>query len=769
MALNYVNTGTSANKGDGDSLRLAFWKINNNLSEVVELTKNYTFTNLVVYNTASIGQVITQNIVSTGSNYFEDIYVSGTVNVGTLQGFDDINIVKDDADGLNFRLRNLNADTFTAIRLLDNQNGSLIIRHQNSTSASPAYEQGNEYIFGDSPGNTLNLGRYADLKLWANRSLYFDPTIVDEPSIKITAVDGRVTISKDLQMRGHIIPLNDSTFDLGSEFLQWRSLYVSSSTIYIGGAELAIDGGSLTVNGNPVLGGNANTGDYLFASNRMFNGNLLSSQIDNANATQSIPYTARLYIPENGDNVQPIALENRVGSVGIKAGIDANNLQFWEFGRQGTLVVPNRETVTFTAVCDSNHASGELTLSGEPWYFEVSFVVDDNGTVETQISNNTPWISNPGYTNGQVFNYSADDHGIPGYSFQLTLVDIQNPGMFMYTTNLAVNAPPEYPSTMESAGAIKISSGAKDWILGSTGDITLPNKWPIQFTAQFDQAHYVGPGPMMGDGSVSFNLELQGSGTNFQWAGDDPVYMTDRGYTSAQDFEFTEVDHGITGYVLTINMILADSGDGWVLNVNLSAGPTVADLAKIRSQDELMIRAGSKGWLLEGTQGDIYLPANGTIRDSVGNDLLSHPIPGSIAQGVYEVSIDSNGIVRYPGDITQGYQDSTQCPAGADTVIYTATGQWQHAVKLFVMVEGTPTGGTSWETQACDIIAVKGYVNDIVHVTAYGVTYSGATALATFDGQWNATTNRIEITCRPTSLTNNVVASVHAIEMTSND
>ena len=122
-----------------------------------------------------------------------------------------------------------------------------------------------------------------------------------------------------------------------------------------------------------------------------------------------------------------------------------------------------------------------------------------------------------------------------------------------------------------------------------------------------------------------------------------------------------------------------------------------------------------------------------------------------------------------PGDIKQGYQDNTNCPAGVDTVIYTGTNSNQHAIKLFVMVEGTPDGGTSWETQACDIIAVRGFVNDIVHVTAYGVTYSSASAFAEFDGQWNATTSKIEITCRPTSATNDVVASVHAIEMTTNN
>lgn len=127
---------------------------------------------------------------------------------------------------------------------------------------------------------------------------------------------------------------------------------------------------------------------------------------------------------------------------------------------------------------------------------------------------------------------------------------------------------------------------------------------------------------------------------------------------------------------------------------------------------------------------------------------------------------DTNGNTTLPGGIRQSYQDNTSCTAGVDTVIYTSTDGNKHAIKLFVMVEGSQ--GSSWETQACDIIAVKGFVNDIVHVTAYGVTYSGATPLATFDGRWNALTSKIEITCQPTAL-NDVRTSVHAIEMTTND
>lgn len=132
-------------------------------------------------------------------------------------------------------------------------------------------------------------------------------------------------------------------------------------------------------------------------------------------------------------------------------------------------------------------------------------------------------------------------------------------------------------------------------------------------------------------------------------------------------------------------------------------------------------------------------------------------------------ALQVNGNISYAGDITQSSQDQTICLTGVNTVVYTSTAQFQHAIKLFVMVEGIEDGGTVWETQACDIIAVRGFTDNVVHVTAYGVTYSSGTPLATFDGRWNATSSRIEITCTPVSATNEVVASVHAIEMTSND
>ena len=223
---------------------------------------------------------------------------------------------------------------------------------------------------------------------------------------------------------------------------------------------------------------------------------------------------------------------------------------------------------------------------------------------------------------------------------------------------------------------------------------------------------------------------------------------------------------GAAFYGLGDNMvILAGQGGEPSLNGSSDGGELIMSAGHAGFNDGAAAKGGdayiSGGNAANGQGGHVHLQGgygDGGIAGSI--ILKSH-------QTVW--TFDNNGNIQYPGDITQGYKDNTNCPAGVDTVIYTGTHSAQHAIKLFVMVEGTPDGGTLWETQACDIIAVRGFTNDIVHVTAYGVTYSSATAFATFDGQWNAITGRMEITCSPTSATNNVRASVHAIEMRSND
>jgi len=61
MQINYINTGTSANAGNGDSIRSAFTKVNANFQALVNDT---TFDHLAVLNTATIGGILTVNTLS---------------------------------------------------------------------------------------------------------------------------------------------------------------------------------------------------------------------------------------------------------------------------------------------------------------------------------------------------------------------------------------------------------------------------------------------------------------------------------------------------------------------------------------------------------------------------------------------------------------------------------------------------------------------------------------------------------------------------------
>lgn len=204
----------------------------------------------------------------------------------------------------------------------------------------------------------------------------------------------------------------------------------------------------------------------------------------------------------------------------------------------------------------------------------------------------------------------------------------------------------------------------------------------------------------------------------------------------------------------------------------------------LTSVSDIAITSNNYVWSF-GIDGSLTLPSgqpilfgNGNSRIQAGMGFHFNSEEGITLESVdttnpndpvtYSWYFGTDGSMVHPGNnVIQNQTNATLCTNGLETTIYTSTGPYQHAIKLFVIVEGSDSG--SWETQACDIIAVKGYVNNIVHVTAYGVTYSGATPLATFDGRWNATTNRIEITCLPTSLTSSVTAKVHAIEISSSD
>jgi len=205
---------------------------------------------------------------------------------------------------------------------------------------------------------------------------------------------------------------------------------------------------ALTTSGNLLLNGQTFTGSGVDLGNYNFSGNIL--QADN---------------PVFRANDATLSL--------------AVNTTTWTFDQAGTITTPLLLPKTFiaTLVPVYGFAPGYNPpgpTGGNAWQYEVHFVVSQDGsTVETQI--NAPvWPSNPGYKSGDSWTFTEADHGIPGYSFTLILSNVTYPGSAGWTANLEVGEGPEYPSTVHSLGAIKLSSNNASWIFGTDSKLILP-------------------------------------------------------------------------------------------------------------------------------------------------------------------------------------------------------------------------------------------------------------------------------------------------------
>ena len=277
MAIQIINTGTSANAGNGDSIRTAFTKVNQNfdfLSGVISgtstnfnsgirdvvkpmflhdrhtgITAEYnSLNNQILLRTSPGTDALFGNLKVINTSTFRDVIMTGTVSIGFLQGFDDVNIIKYADDGsLNFRMRNTYGLGSSEINLLDQVGGSFNIVHQNSGASTADYFAGQNYIYDDS-GRAINIGRDSNINFYSRNE--WDGYA--NPEVSITN-NGLMTINSTLT-------LSKSHIDLDG-----NRLNVSSSTVTINGnpIDITIDrltsGNStvvLTTSGDLILPGN---------------------------------------------------------------------------------------------------------------------------------------------------------------------------------------------------------------------------------------------------------------------------------------------------------------------------------------------------------------------------------------------------------------------------------------------------------------------------------------------------------------------------------
>ena len=240
-----------------------------------------------------------------------------------------------------------------------------------------------------------------------------------------------------------------------------------------GGKFLTTNGTTLSWTNISQEVGTANTG---FVDNRIYN--LNGPTLSNDDLVHGA--TARLSLPAYGES-SDISLLNYYGPVSVFTGFNPSNTVGWQFGQEGTLTAPAQLNRSFLAVLDTEHMYPQpgIAFDGAPWEIPVTFETQPDGTVNTIIEQIFPILTNPGYVSGHSFRFEVADHNIPGFTFDLILNNVTLPGGAGWTANLAVTQPPEYYSTLDSSGPIKLTANASSFVLGTDGTLTLPTNGDI--------------------------------------------------------------------------------------------------------------------------------------------------------------------------------------------------------------------------------------------------------------------------------------------------
>lgn len=139
-----------------------------------------------------------------------------------------------------------------------------------------------------------------------------------------------------------------------------------------------------------------------------------------------------------------------------------------------------------------------------------------------------------------------------------------------------------------------------------------------------------------------------------------------------------------------------------------------------------------------------------------------------LVNGLNEIVANGAGGITFPNSALQRDTTTVTCAGNASTVVYTASGQYQHAIKLLIQVEGFEGAETIFDTQACEMIVAKSFRANDIAASVYGVVYTSVAPLATFTADWNALTSRVEVICTTPSA-NSVDVRIFATEISTSD
>lgn len=203
MPIQYINTGSAANAGDGDSLRTAFNKVNSNFAL---LGNSAVTTTTQFYDIIPIAENV-YNIGNTASSWAR-VYIDNSI------------VLKDRIISINTA-----ANTLTI-------NGVPLTNTTADGSPPAVYSTGTTWF--DTVSGSL--------------FIYYDNTWV-----QIAGLGGSGGSVDLLSVDSHILPRTSNTYTLGSSSKLWDSVYATK--IYLGTSTLQVNAfNTLTFNGSTILG-----------------------------------------------------------------------------------------------------------------------------------------------------------------------------------------------------------------------------------------------------------------------------------------------------------------------------------------------------------------------------------------------------------------------------------------------------------------------------------------------------------------------------------
>ena len=151
----------------------------------------------------------------------------------------------------------------------------------------------------------------------------------------------------------------------------------------------------------------------------------------------------------------------------------------WVFQTNSALLAPSPTSSLMTLSLGSDNfvprqGKSQLILTSDPWFFQGEFVYTQDGQASLMLNNPFPELVNPGYDSLDSFVFDSAVTGFVDYVLTLELTDVTYPGPAGWTANVNASEPPEYPSTLQSLGAIKLTSSAASWTLSTGGQLYLP-------------------------------------------------------------------------------------------------------------------------------------------------------------------------------------------------------------------------------------------------------------------------------------------------------